>query len=469
MSAGPSRPSHLRAWASLAIVSAGSAALFGFDLGRRVLATNDEARFPVMARDILANGHWLLPETSSGPMLNKPPLHAWLIALAAWPAGGVSQRAAVVPSFLGALLVVMLTCWIARRLFEPGVALVAGVMVATTAGMYALARSPVPDMTLACGIVAAVCAFVAAELDGHRGAWLGFYVLVGLACWVKGPAGLLPLVVALAYELTAFGWRGLTRMRAGVGVAILLILIAPWWALAASAGRGQFVHDVVRADMLQGYNPLRGLAWHRIVAPLGAAATILFPWSVLLPFAVWWAARRWKTAATASERLTLVWALAVFVVVAASARQRWRYYLPLCVPGALLIAPWLFTRLPRRKTAATLVAGAVAAGILVVGGRYIAARDRRSTEFPTIVRALEGMPAPVFALDAPELVFSFYLERPIRAISAPTELRGLEPPLYVIARSAPADSFDPSAEGRVNGRSFVLWVKRSIRAPRSGR
>src|SRR5262245_66056688 len=81
-----------------------------------------------MARDILANGHWLLPETSSGPMLNKPPLHAWLIALAAWPAGGVSQRAAVVPSFLGALVVVLLTCWIARRLFGPGVALVAGMM-----------------------------------------------------------------------------------------------------------------------------------------------------------------------------------------------------------------------------------------------------------------------------------------------------------------------------------------------------
>ncbi len=34
-----------------------SAALLGFDLGTRVLATNDEARFPMMARDILANGH----------------------------------------------------------------------------------------------------------------------------------------------------------------------------------------------------------------------------------------------------------------------------------------------------------------------------------------------------------------------------------------------------------------------------
>jgi hypothetical protein len=34
-----------------------SAALLGFDLGTRVLATNDEARFPMMAPDILANGH----------------------------------------------------------------------------------------------------------------------------------------------------------------------------------------------------------------------------------------------------------------------------------------------------------------------------------------------------------------------------------------------------------------------------
>ncbi len=464
MSAGLKGRSRLPAWAPLAIVIAGSAALFGFDLGQRVLATNDEARFPVMARDILANGHWLLPETSGGPMLNKPPLHAWLIALAAWPTGGVSQRAAVVPSLLGAVVVVMLTCWIARRLFEPGVTLAAGVIVATTAGMYAMARSPVPDMTLACGIVAAMAAFVAAELHGRRGAWLGFYVFVGLACWVKGPAGLLPLVVALTYELTAFGWGGVTRMRAGLGAAILVILIAPWWALAAIAGREQFVHDVVRADMMQGYNPLRALAWHRTVEPLSAVATILFPWSVLLPFAVWWTARRWKTTAAAGERIVLVWALAVFIVVAASSRQRWRYYLPLCVPGALLIASWLAARLTWRKTAVTMVAGAVAAGILVAGGSYLAARDNRSTQFPTITRALEGTAAPVFALDAPELVFSFYLERPIRAISAPAELRGLDPPLYVIARSAPADSFDPSAEGRVNGRSFVLWVKRSIRA-----
>ncbi|HWM75940.1 MAG TPA: glycosyltransferase family 39 protein, partial [Methylomirabilota bacterium] len=62
-----------------------SAALLFFDFGAHVLSTNDETRFPLMARDILARGHWLLPEINGAPMLNKPPLHAWLIALAAWP------------------------------------------------------------------------------------------------------------------------------------------------------------------------------------------------------------------------------------------------------------------------------------------------------------------------------------------------------------------------------------------------
>src|SRR5882724_3501931 len=175
MSAGLSGRPPLTGWAPFAVVLAVSAALLGFDLGARVLSTNDEARFPMMARDIVSNGHWLLPEISGVPMLNKPPLHAWLIALGAWPTGVVSQRTAVVPSFLGALGVVMLTCWVARRLFSPGVGLAASVIVATTAGMFAMARSPVPDMTLACGIVAAIAAFVAAEFGGNRNAWLGFY------------------------------------------------------------------------------------------------------------------------------------------------------------------------------------------------------------------------------------------------------------------------------------------------------
>src|SRR5438128_4987599 len=171
VSAGRKGRSPLAGWASFAVVLAASAMLFGFDLGGRVLATNDEARFPMMARDIVSNGHWLLPEISGVPMLNKPPLHAWLIALGAWPTGAVSQRTAVVPSFLGALGLVAVTYWIAQRVFGVGAGLAAGLIVATTAGVFAMARSAVPDMTLSLGIAAAMAAFVAANsmAAGARG------------------------------------------------------------------------------------------------------------------------------------------------------------------------------------------------------------------------------------------------------------------------------------------------------------
>ena len=98
-----------------ALLLAASAALLFFDFGRRVLATNDETRFPMLARDILARGDWLLPRLNGAPYLNKPPLYAWLIALGSRPGGAVTQATAAVPSLLAAVGVVLVTAWLGRR------------------------------------------------------------------------------------------------------------------------------------------------------------------------------------------------------------------------------------------------------------------------------------------------------------------------------------------------------------------
>ncbi len=448
-------------WPPFIIVVALSAALLGFDLGSRVITTNDEARFPMMARDIRTNGHWLLPELSGVPLLNKPPLHAWLIAIAAWPTGAVSQRTAVIPSFVAAMGLVATTYWIAERVVGPGAGLTAGLIVATAVGVFAMARSAVPDMTLSFGIAAAMAAFMAAELDGRRGAWVGFYGLVGVACWAKGPAGLLPIIVVVAYQLATSGWRGLTRMRAMVGIAMLVVLVVPWWALAAHVGRDRFVYDVAWADLAQGYNPFRAPALYRVVKPLESAVTIFLPWSLLLPFALVSAIRRWKTDSAAGERLALVWAITVLMVVAASYRQRWRYYLPLCVPGALLVTGWLCSGRIGRRMGAALAVWAVTAVTLMIGEIYVVERENRGTQLNAIAQALEGAQAPVFALDAPELVLSFHLGRQIARVPNQAAFRGLDPPVYVIARNPPAqESFDPIAEGSIKGRRVVLWAKR---------
>ena len=122
--------------------------LFFVGIGSRGLVTNDEARFPLMARDILDHGNWLAPELAGEPMLNKPPLHAWLIALASLPSGAVTPRTAAIPSALAALALVLCTAWVGGRLFGLAVGTCAGFIVATMVGAFSLARSPLPDMTL---------------------------------------------------------------------------------------------------------------------------------------------------------------------------------------------------------------------------------------------------------------------------------------------------------------------------------
>jgi hypothetical protein len=123
----------------------------------------------------------------------------------------------------------------------------------------------------------------------------------------------------------------------------------------------------------------------------------------------------------------------------------------------LLTVVWLSARRAWRQTPVAVATWAVVASTFMAGEIYVVARDNRGTQLRTIARALEQVSAPLFALKAPELVFSFYLERSIPAVSDMAELGGLDPPVYVIARNPPTpDSFGPIAEGFVKGRRFVL-------------
>src|SRR5690242_17678143 len=93
------RASHSTSRTSVvpALVLVVTAALLLLDVGRRGFATNDDARFPLLARDIVDHGHWFLPRLDGVPHLNKPPGFAWVIALASVPGGTVTRWSAAIP------------------------------------------------------------------------------------------------------------------------------------------------------------------------------------------------------------------------------------------------------------------------------------------------------------------------------------------------------------------------------------
>jgi 4-amino-4-deoxy-L-arabinose transferase-like glycosyltransferase len=403
----------IRRW-SWALLLCVSILLLSFNFSSRQLLTNDDTRFPVMARDVLTQGHWLVPALQDGrPHLAKPPLVVWLITLASWPAGAVSAQTAILPSLLEAVGVVLVTSWIGRRLFGAAAGLVAGLVVVTTVGVFSFAHSAMPDMALLLALTGAMAAYVAAELGGSAVSLVTFYGLVGIACLTKGAAGLLPVAIVLVYTITVRGVARLGRVVSIPGLVLLLIIAVPWWIVAAVAGRGRFASEVVVHDQFLWYFRMTGRHWQAVVEPITHAVAITLPWCILLPFAIWKAMHEADAEKARRVRLVLVWLATVFAIIAISDQQRERYYLPLCPALALLIGWWCSTLAWTRR--AWLFGGAwiavVATGAVV--DTVHTQRFNAHTDLAAVRAALGDRTVPLYATDVPELALTFNLDRPV--------------------------------------------------------
>ncbi len=450
-----------RSW-RLGLLLGVGALLLSFDWGARVLGTNDEARFPMLARDIFARGDWLYPQLNGITHLNKAPLYAWLVVLASWPGHAVTQGSAAFPSILAGLGVVALTYWLGLRLFDSAVALIAGLTVLTTHGVFTLGRVSMPDMTFCLAFTGAMAAFVAFEIDGRQSRLVAFYLLTAAAFWTKGPAALIVLVVGVVHTLSTQGRPGLRRLRLAPGCVLLALLTAPWWLLGGVLGHGASSEDVVVYDWLLWYLPTSLPSWRTLFAPLNNTLAILFPWSVILLPALWVAAR----GQTGRSRFPLIWLAVVFVVIGLGQQQRMRYYLPLCPPAALVVAAW-WSRLGLRPALYAGAWTALAIG-LILWQVHDDGRHNAGTDLSRIAFEVRETPKPLYTLKVPELVLGFYLERPVALLTDVRHLQSLvadgTDAYFVIAdKEFPASGLpvdlQRTGEGRVKGARFGIFAR----------
>jgi 4-amino-4-deoxy-L-arabinose transferase-like glycosyltransferase len=403
------------AWRRFALVAVLGALVLSFNFGSRLLLTNDDTRFPVLARDVLVNGHWLLPALPDGTThLVKPPLAVWLIAIASWPTGSVSVRTAVLPSLLAAIGVVLLTYSLGRRLFGPDPGVVGGLTVATMVGIYEMAHSSMPDMAQLAAGTGAIAVYVASGFGAKRSWLVLLYGIIGLGSLAKGLAGFVPLAIVLGDTIIAHGGVGLKRLVSIPGWVVLAGLAVPWWVVnAASAGHKRFVSGFVFNDQLLSYFGRDAWRWQTIAEPVTFAVTVLLPWGLLLPFAVRRALRETDPDTVRRVRLPLVWLATVFVLMAVSGKQRERYYLPLCPAAALLIGWWYSTLAWRGRARA--FAGAWIA-VVVTGAVFVkldTPHFNATTDLRAVRAVLSQARAPLFSYDLQDLALSFNLNRAV--------------------------------------------------------
>jgi 4-amino-4-deoxy-L-arabinose transferase-like glycosyltransferase len=246
-------------------------------------------------RAMLSNHDWLVPRYGDAPWLERPPLPQWISCAICTLIGhcDAEWNVRIGPALAG-LTTVLLTLWLAGRLFGRAAAVVSGLALATMYNFIRYSTLAEADIFLAPIVAGTMCVFAWIEIPSEPEAsakdaprpsltlqaligarpWsvLAFFVLLGMTNLVKGLVFGMVIVMAPigAYML----WNDSNRK-------VLVFLALLGWALVAK---------LLHLGTLVGMTPL-GLyfLWNiRLYARYAwvwgwlAAAAVALPWPLLV-------------------------------------------------------------------------------------------------------------------------------------------------------------------------------------------
>lgn len=316
-------------------------------------------------------GDWVVPHLNGEVYTHKPPLVAWIAAIAHGRLGFDIVLAARLPSILGGALAALATFLIGRRLYGPAAGLAAAVVLATAGEFDWICRRAQYDPLLAGFTTMALWFFVRSHFSAPgaevrspwRDAVLGS-LCIGLGVMVKGPVAFVFTVPALlVFAAATREWRLIATPR----LAATLFVIVPagiWLAFAIDRGGLSFARDLIvgRLEAQTGGDDSKAEPfWYYLVAlPKG-----LLPWTLLLPAAVL-AVTAWRRAAERrADLFVIAWVAAPLVLMSLVPSKRDLYLLPL-YPGVALCIGKLVAVDEERVRGAVFAVPRVALGALAV-------------------------------------------------------------------------------------------------------
>ena len=128
-------------------------------LGARQIVSGDEARFAVLAQDMLKRGTWFDARVRDQRYRNKPLMYPWAIKVLSMPGGRVTETTAQLPIAVAALAAVFFTVRLGERLFGARAGMWAGLILATSYAFFAHSQTVLPDMLVVAFGMAALTAF----------------------------------------------------------------------------------------------------------------------------------------------------------------------------------------------------------------------------------------------------------------------------------------------------------------------
>ena len=319
-------------------------------LGMRDLWYPDEPDIAEVCQSMYVSGDWVAPRRMGVIWVDYPPMIYWAGTASAHILGGMSEFSLRLPNAVTAICLVLLTCGVASRWFDPRTGLWAGFVLLTSQQFVYEAINYRPDTLFSFMIAAGMFLYASGVGERQRLLWrIGGFVFFGLAMLAKGPLGLLlPGLVLTLWHGSRREWRRLVELAPLALISFAVYL--PWFIACAHAmGSDNILYELYAQNFARFFSGSRGHG-QPIYYYLVQIWVDLLPWGPLLPFAIWWTVRTGRHK-QANTQLMLWWLGTFLVFLSMAVTKRQLYMLPAYPAAAILFAPWV-ARLTRRGSLA---------------------------------------------------------------------------------------------------------------------
>jgi len=340
--------------------------LFFSGLGSMGLTDRDEGRNAEAGREMFETGDWITPTFNYELRVAKPVFLYWLMS-ASYRLFGVNEFAARFPSALFGVASILLQYLVLTRLRGPLIGLVGGLMLLLNIEIIGLGRMALTDSVLIFFTTLSLYGFwmgLHGEGRERHFVWL-FYVGMALAMLTKGPVGvILPFLTSALYLTFTRRWGEYWHQGYPLaGTLVLAMLALPWYAAMLAIHGSAYTAPAQAHTIGRFLSPMEGhgfgLFFYFPVLFLG-----FFPWSGLLPAALYQALKHWRVArgkglegrtdpphslsplasrlssALELELFAALWVVSVFLFFTASATRLPHYIGPLFPAAAILTASY---------------------------------------------------------------------------------------------------------------------------------
>jgi 4-amino-4-deoxy-L-arabinose transferase len=325
---------------------------------------SSEAREAHVIRLMVEHNDYVLP-SRNGLIPSKPPLYHWIGAFLSKNLFGFSPFSARLPSLLAAGIVLIVTLSLARLLFRNLLQeqqliyiVLSGLVLSSSYGFERMRGVAMVDMVFTAAVTLAV-AMVLRRLWDQRSAEFSpdlvlrqrdkilFFCFCACAVLAKGPVGLLlSCVIVLPSLLGRLGLRETVKfyLVPNVGWLIFLLLVSPWYYLAALRSQDAFVGKQLVFENIKrfiGGENVNAQPWWFYLPALVSSA---FPWSLIFIYSI---PRVWRETKAAVQRVSVPQLpitllthslLLCLVFFSISSGKRDSYLLPLLPWLALIVA-----------------------------------------------------------------------------------------------------------------------------------